>query len=397
MNITGWFQSIGYDSLAGIFCLVLYNYLSFLSRQQFPTHSHILPVDAKNQSNASMKTPGIPPLFEDPSYESLPWKVSLYRLKALCSESSYNATMSPSNTSSLPVDVGVGKNGTSTVQHVVVGDQRELERVALSTRRTALFLFLAYRWTGQLAHTCEGMLYRMAGLGVPMTVAMHRSLAVLLSHLSWVLMGTFILSADLHPDFFGRNRERKSERKHFLPRLKRKETSFDSQNCTKTNNSKWYTNEWNTSWVWWVVGGYLISAWLFNIADMVNQLVLPASVFEHAGEGVVAQLISPENNDILASIVGYIAPCLTAPIWEELLYRGFMLPALCLFMPFWAAIVVSGFVFSAHHMSVTGFIPLMVLGMAWATLYAKCRNLLVTILIHAMWNSRVFIGSWLGF
>ena len=109
-----------------------------------------------------------------------------------------------------------------------------------------------------------------------------------------------------------------------------------------------------------------------------------------------APLKNPENNDLAASLVGYIAPCITAPWWEEVLYRGFLLPALTLQMKFWPAVFVSGVVFSVHHVSTTGAIPLAILGWTWAAIYAKSGNLLVTILIHAMWNSRVFLGSWLG-
>jgi len=92
--------------------------------------------------------------------------------------------------------------------------------------------------------------------------------------------------------------------------------------------------------VWWAIGGYFVSTLCFNISDVLNQLILPSRVFDDVGEGVVAQLINPEMNDFLASLVGYIAPCLSAPIWEELLYRGYMLPALCLFVPFWPAVLV---------------------------------------------------------
>jgi len=41
-------------------------------------------------------------------------------------------------------------------------------------------------------------------------------------------------------------------------------------------------------------------------------------------------------------------------------------------------------------------VPLAALGFVWAVLYIQSRNLLVTILIHAMWNSRVFLGSLFG-
>jgi membrane protease YdiL (CAAX protease family) len=236
----------------------------------------------------------------------------------------------------------------------------------------ALFLLiLAYFATGRIASFFELSLYSLAGLGFPITIAMHRSLVVLLGHLAWVLMGSLLLSLLVQPQ-------------PFFPR------------STSSSLYKWYTQSWSTNFLWWTLGGYFVSGWFFNIADCINQYILPKHVFDLASEGVVAQLINPENNDFFASLVGYMAPCISAPWWEEVLYRGFLLPALCLFSNFWMAVFMSGILFSIHHLSTTGAIPLAVLGWTWATVYAKSGNLLVTILIHACWNSRVFLGSWLG-
>lgn len=266
--------------------------------------------------------PSVPKVLSEPKFEELPWK-KLYDFK---------------NPANIPLSPSI---------------------------RALTYLLIAYASTGRFTMWFESLLYTLVGMGVPMTIAMHRSLVVLLGHFAWVGVGCLILELELKPFF----------------------------NRTKT---KWYKLKWDTYWLWWTLGGYFVSAWVFNIADFVNQIVLPSSVFEQAGEGVVSQLINPENNDFAASLVGYIAPCLSAPWWEEILYRGFILPALCLQMKFWPASILSALIFSAHHMSTTGFIPLAALGMTWATLYAKCGNLLVTILIHAMWNSRVFLGSWFG-
>jgi membrane protease YdiL (CAAX protease family) len=223
-------------------------------------------------------------------------------------------------------------------------------------------LLQAYFRTGILSIWWEDFFYSMANY-FPMTIAMHRSLSVLFGHSSWIAMGAVIL--------------------RWIPRPQ----SFFQ---------KWYTNKKDTQWVWWTVGGYYVSSFLFNMADFVNQSVLPISILEQASESVVSQLINPEFNDMLASLVGYIAPCVTAPWWEEVLYRGFLLPALILQMKYKWAIFWSGIIFSIHHMSPTAAIPLAVLGWTWGILYAKSGNLLTTILVHAMWNSRVFLGSWLG-
>lgn len=224
-------------------------------------------------------------------------------------------------------------------------------------------LVVVYFLTGFISQQIDEILYILEGNGVLMSVAMHRSLQVLFGHFSWVLIGSTIIRKLAGPFF--------------------------------TRETDWFRSKWNTFWLGWVMGGYFVSSWLFNVADLVNQLVLPASLWSTT-EGVVAQLINPENNDFIASIFGFIAPCLSAPWWEEVLYRGFMLPALARHLPVWMSVVVSGFIFSIHHMSPTGFLPLWTLGMVWAGLYLKCRNILVTIIIHAMWNSRVFLGSWLG-
>ena len=107
-------------------------------------------------------------------------------------------------------------------------------------------------------------------------------------------------------------------------------------------------------------------------------------------------MINPENNDLVAMGVGAIAPCISAPWWEEVLYRGFLLPSLSLWMPINLAIPLSAVLFAAHHMSLTSMVPLTALGLVWAILYVHSGNLIVTILIHSMWNSRVFLGSLLG-
>ncbi len=41
-------------------------------------------------------------------------------------------------------------------------------------------------------------------------------------------------------------------------------------------------------------------------------------------------------------------------------------------------------------------LPLSLTGIFWGILYINSANLLVPVLIHAMWNARIFLGSYLG-
>ncbi|EKX32290.1 hypothetical protein GUITHDRAFT_121552 [Guillardia theta CCMP2712] len=183
--------------------------------------------------------------------------------------------------------------------------------------------------------------------------------AVLLGHLMWVYMGIRILG---------------TKHKPFFP-----------------PQGTWLRWRTNSNWVWWVVGSYFVSALLFNIADLINQFILPSTIFDE--ESVVSKLVNPENKDLLAMAIGAVGPCISAPIFEEVLYRGFLLPALAAMMPLQWAIPTSSILFAVHHLNIGGILPLSVLGLAWAIIYTQSRNLLVTILIHALWNSRVFLGS----
>ena len=311
----------------------------------------------------------VPPIWTDPKGSEAPWR--------LRSKTKKNRKKKSEEKANVPV---LHPRTTSVVAFVL--------------------LTIGYFSTGRLSLLFENVLYTAAGSGLPLTVPMHRSLVVLLGHLTWVGVGSTILAGVLSPrPFFGGGwtTTTMTSKQNDDP-----QAGVDDRKQSKKRMQKilrpyrWYTNKWDTYWLWWTIGGYFVSAWLFNIADFINQIILPPYLFAQQGEGVVAQLINPENNDFFASLVGYIAPCLSAPWWEEVLYRGYLLPALGLFMGFWPSVFVSGVLFSVHHLNLMGALPLMVLGCLWAALYAKCGNILVTILIHGMWNSRVFIGSWLG-
>ena len=125
----------------------------------------------------------------------------------------------------------------------------------------------------------------------------------------------------------------------------------------------------------------------------------------------------------VALLLGGVTPCVGAPLYEELQSRAFLLqargrPSLCLnrtrrhpysltcptarrqamtaAMPLRAALVASGVLFGAQHFQLGLLLPLSVTGFFWGVLYVYSGNLLVPILIHALWNARIFLGSYLG-
>ena len=56
----------------------------------------------------------------------------------------------------------------------------------------------------------------------------------------------------------------------------------------------------------------------------------------------------------------------------------------------------SALIFAAHHAQGDALLPLSTLGLTWALLYLLSGNLFVVMVVHAMWNSRIFLTSLLA-
>ena len=100
--------------------------------------------------------------------------------------------------------------------------------------------------------------------------------------------------------------------------------------------------------------------------------------------GTVEQIATAQDWAAHALWFGVLAVC--APVWEELMFRGFLLPSLFGRLPKWGAVLATALVFSMVHFTVEGFLPLLLLGVVFGAAYVHTRNLWPPILLHAAWN-----------
>ena len=84
----------------------------------------------------------------------------------------------------------------------------------------------------------------------------------------------------------------------------------------------------------------------------------------------------------LAAIVAVVV----APISEELLFRGFLQPALGRWTGRWLAIILSAAFFAAAHMDLYALPLLFVLGVALAYIYDRTRSLAAPVALHMAFN-----------
>ena len=225
-------------------------------------------------------------------------------------------------------------------------------------------LAIAYWLSGYVAAALDVGLYSVEALGVTMSVAQHRAVQVFASHLIWVVMATRVLGTRLRP---------------FFP--------------PPFGNGRWLTVRWRSRWLGWSVVGYGASLAVYHLSDALSAVLLPPPPTDVIESSVVAKLVSPEGGDRWALAIGSLGPCLSAPVFEEVLYRGFLLPALTRFVPLAYALPLNAVLFGLHHNSLVALLPLSMLGLLWGWLYLLSGNLLVTILVHAMWNACVVQAS----
>lgn len=93
------------------------------------------------------------------------------------------------------------------------------------------------------------------------------------------------------------------------------------------------------------------------------------------------------NQTMVQATLGVISATIVAPIAEELLFRGTLLPASRAFERRWIAIGLNGILFGAIHMSPLSIIPLSLLGAFLADITLRTRSLLPAILVHASMNT----------
>lgn len=99
--------------------------------------------------------------------------------------------------------------------------------------------------------------------------------------------------------------------------------------------------------------------------------------------------------DWITNVSYFCLVSICAPIWEEALFRGFLLASLARYMPVRAAVVASSLLFAMCHFRLQTFLPLLVLGIIFSLIFLITRNLLPPIILHSLWNIYVLINLFL--
>lgn len=140
-------------------------------------------------------------------------------------------------------------------------------------------------------------------------------------------------------------------------------------------------------WVAWGLGGYLAAVPLVLISSGLSEKIWQGN----GGSNPLLPILT-EGDSLVAKLIFWLTLAVAAPLFEEYLFRGFLLTSLKPLMPIAGAILLSAFGFALVHLNLGDLIPLTTLGVVLGFVYHKSGNLLAPILIHCLWNSGSLIS-----
>ena len=127
---------------------------------------------------------------------------------------------------------------------------------------------------------------------------------------------------------------------------------------------------------------------------LLTSLIMNLIIENQAGSNPLLEIVL-NNNNYLAFVLLFFTTTLIAPLFEEIIFRGVLLPILARDYGKTIGILISSFVFALAHLSLNEFPPLFVLGIGLATTRLISGRLSSSIVMHSFWNGLTFFNLFL--
>lgn len=150
---------------------------------------------------------------------------------------------------------------------------------------------------------------------------------------------------------------------------------------------EWFKVKFFDNWIFWGFGGYLLAIPAVLFVSLINQ-----QIWQGQGGSNPLLDLALQAQDKVALLIFFVTASIAAPIFEEIMFRGFLLPSLTRYLSVSTAIVISGFIFAIAHLSLSEVLPLTTLGIILGAVYTRSRNILAPMLLHSLWNSGTLLS-----
>tara|TARA_B100000900_G_scaffold358895_1_gene330044 strand:- start:253 stop:1260 length:1008 start_codon:yes stop_codon:yes gene_type:complete len=127
---------------------------------------------------------------------------------------------------------------------------------------------------------------------------------------------------------------------------------------------------------------------------LLISLIMNLIVENQAGSNPLLEIVL-NNNNYFAFLLLFLTTTLIAPLFEEIIFRGVLLPVLARDYGKTIGILISSFVFALAHLSLNEFPPLFILGIGLATTRLISGRLSSSVVMHSFWNGLTFLNLFL--
>jgi len=155
-------------------------------------------------------------------------------------------------------------------------------------------------------------------------------------------------------------------------------------------DKEWFAFKFKERWYFQAILGYFVALPLVVLVSLINQ-----QIWQGKGGSNPLLFLAIEANNGWVIFIFFITACIAAPFYEEILFRGFLLPSLTSYFPTWISIILSSLFFALAHLNLSEVLPLSILGMILGFVYQRSRNLLSSILLHSLWNTGTLLSLFL--
>ena len=135
-----------------------------------------------------------------------------------------------------------------------------------------------------------------------------------------------------------------------------------------------------------------VAGWLMVTPVVVaTGWLLVRLVGDPGGSNPLLELVLGSKDPLALFLLGWTAVVL-APLFEETIFRGALLPVLAKRWGTAGGVLLSALLFAMAHISIGELAPLTVLGVGLALLRVSTGRLLPSVLMHALWNAITFLN-----
>ena len=133
-------------------------------------------------------------------------------------------------------------------------------------------------------------------------------------------------------------------------------------------------------------------AWLMVLPPVVlTGWLITRLIGDQGGSNPLLEIVLNSQDQVALLLLSLTAVVL-APLFEETIFRGVLLPVLGRYLGRSGAVLVSALVFAVAHLSIGELAPLLVLGLGLGLLRISTGRLLPCVVMHALWNGVTFLN-----